>query len=503
MGFVLQNFCWGLLEAEVMDNVTSIELEDLSRFPTTMTPANPLALTISDGRQDPEIVYCTGISGDFLTVLRGQEGTVPKVWPAASKIWAMLTAAVIQNFGAVEADQVSFSPAAGISSTNVQAAIEEVVADVAATLTGYQPLDAMLTALAGLVTANNKGLYFTGPDAPVQYDLSPFARTILDDADAAAVRATLVLGALAVLNTVGTGQIDDDAVTLAKIVNIATASFLGRATAGTGDPEVLTVAQAKTLLNLTGTNSGDQTITLTGDVTGSGTGSFAATIANNAVTYAKMQNVSATARFLGRITAGAGDPEELTGTQATTLLDVFTSALKGLVPASGGGTTNFLRADGTWAGAGVTLTHALWEDEKANGTGGGTPVATTWTKRTLNTERSNTSGGVASLSSSVMTFSSGKWVLIAEQSFYNLTTGYAGRLRNTTDSTNIGRGRTGANTGLNVPELTLGYVDASSGSKNIELQYFAGSAVANGLGLAAAPSTELENYSRVLAIKIG
>lgn len=73
------------------------------------------------------------------------------------------------------------------------------------------------------------------------------------------------------------------------------------------------------------------------------------TIANDAVTYAKMQNVSATSRFLGRITAGAGDTEELTGTQATTLLDTFTSSLKGLAPSSGGGTTNYLRADGTWA----------------------------------------------------------------------------------------------------------------------------------------------------------
>lgn len=58
---------------------------------------------------------------------------------------------------------------------------------------------------------------------------------------------------------------------------------------------------------------------------------------------------AATARIFGRITAAGGSGEELTGTQATTLLDVFTSVLKGLVPASGGGTTNFLRADGTWA----------------------------------------------------------------------------------------------------------------------------------------------------------
>ena len=37
-----------------------------------------------------------------------------------------------------------------------------------------------------------------------------------------------------------------------------------------------------------------------------------------------------------------------TPTTATSLLNVFTSVLQGLVPASGGGTANFLRADGTW-----------------------------------------------------------------------------------------------------------------------------------------------------------
>jgi hypothetical protein len=50
---------------------------------------------------------------------------------------------------------------------------------------------------------------------------------------------------------------------------------------------------------------------ITGDVT-IADGSNAATIANDAVTYAKMQNVSATDRVLGRDTAGAGDVEELT-----------------------------------------------------------------------------------------------------------------------------------------------------------------------------------------------
>lgn len=38
---------------------------------------------------------------------------------------------------------------------------------------------------------------------------------------------------------------------------------------------------------------------------------------------------------------------------ATALLNTFTDSLKGLVPLSGGGTTNFLRADGAWAAAGA------------------------------------------------------------------------------------------------------------------------------------------------------
>lgn len=78
--------------------------------------------------------------------------------------------------------------------------------------------------------------------------------------------------------------------------------------------------------NITGTNTGDQTITLTGDVTGSGTGSFAATIGNDKVTYAKMQNVSATQKVVGRNTAGSGDPEEVSLTE---LLDWIGSPAQG------------------------------------------------------------------------------------------------------------------------------------------------------------------------------
>jgi hypothetical protein len=50
-----------------------------------------------------------------------------------------------------------------------------------------------------------------------------------------------------------------DSITMDMLVDITTDTFLGRVTASTGTVEVLTNAQAKTALDLTGTNSGDQT----------------------------------------------------------------------------------------------------------------------------------------------------------------------------------------------------------------------------------------------------
>lgn len=62
-----------------------------------------------------------------------------------------------------------------------------------------------------------------------------------------------------------------------------------------------------------------------GDVTVSSSGTVW-TIDNDVVTYAKMQNVSATDRILGRITVGAGDVEELTAANVYTILGITSSA---------------------------------------------------------------------------------------------------------------------------------------------------------------------------------
>lgn len=58
----------------------------------------------------------------------------------------------------------------------------------------------------------------------------------------------------------GALTITSKAVTLAKMADMATASLIYRKTAGTGVPEVQTLATLKTDLGLTGTNSGDQIV---------------------------------------------------------------------------------------------------------------------------------------------------------------------------------------------------------------------------------------------------
>lgn len=85
-------------------------------------------------------------------------------------------------------------------------------------------------------------------------------------------------GDITVSGSGATWIIDNNVVTLAKMADMVTSSLIYRKTAGSGAPEVNTLATLKTDLGLTGTNSGDQTITLTGMVTGSGTGSFATSL---------------------------------------------------------------------------------------------------------------------------------------------------------------------------------------------------------------------------------
>jgi plastocyanin len=115
--------------------------------------------------------------------------------------------------------------------------------------------------------------------------------------------------------------------TKTKITYDAKGLVTGGADATTADiapstnRKYVTDVQAGVISNTSGTNTGDQTITLTGAVTGSGNGSFATTLSdgvvttnninNAAVSYAKIQNMNSKT-LIGNKSLTAGVPGEIT-----------------------------------------------------------------------------------------------------------------------------------------------------------------------------------------------
>lgn len=155
---------------------------------------------------------------------------------------------------------------------------------------------AIVTAAEGIASSDN--------DTSI-----PTTATVID-AIASAVASGVADGDKGDLTVSGGGltwTIDANAVSNAKFRQSAGLSLVGRSANTTGDVADITAANDGEVLRRSGTAIGFGTIATAG-------------IADDAVTYAKMQNISATSRILGRITAGAGDTEELTATNVKTIL---------------------------------------------------------------------------------------------------------------------------------------------------------------------------------------
>ena len=157
-----------------------------------------------------------------------------------------------------------------------------------------------------------------------------------------------------------------------------------------------------------------------------------------------------------------------------------------------------------WAtlGPSTSITSAIFNETQASGTNGGTSVATTWTKRTLNTTVVNNISG-ASISASVITLPAGSYVVTASAPTYEPTV-FRIRLQNTTDSTTAALGTSEYNlsSAAQGRAFVSGYFTIT-GNKNFELQHYASVARANlGFGNPSSIASISEVYTTIQIDKV-
>lgn len=197
-----------------------------------------------------------------------------------------------------------------------------------------------------------------------------------------------------------------------------------------------------------------------------------AKILDDNVTYAKIQDVVADDVVLGRISGAGGVIEEITTTQLTVLIDEFTDALSGAVPASGGGTTKFLRADQTWVAPTSGARNLLHiQDQQSDGSNGGSFSSGAWRTRTLNTAVTNDISG-ASLAANQITLPAGTFFIEARTPALEVKSHQA-RLRNISDTATelVGTSETcGGTVDTVTPSIVRGQFTIA-GAKIFEIQH--------------------------------
>lgn len=148
--------------------------------------------------------------------------------------------------------------------------------------------------------------------------------------------------------------------------------------------------------------------------------------------------------------------------------------------------------------------YAIFNETQASGTAGGASVATTWTKRTLNTTNANTISG-CSIASSVITLPAGTFRVNASAPFYSGVGALDGtrlRLQNTTAGTTSVIGQTGFySTAASQISPTLNGVFTLATASTLELQYYTKTVQASGLGVASTTGIS-EVYGNIEIIKV-
>lgn len=160
---------------------------------TTQLEATAALIAAAPAYSDPGLVALTGLTpaADRLPYFNGSSTSALATFTAAARALLDDTTAdtMLTTLGLTANGK-------GLVTAADYAAMRTLLGLVIGT--NVQAYDAELAALAGLTSAADKGIQFTGSGTAGTFDLTTFAKSLLDDANAAAALATL--GAQAALS---------------------------------------------------------------------------------------------------------------------------------------------------------------------------------------------------------------------------------------------------------------------------------------------------------------
>ena len=193
MAVILANNANGKLAASITAAATTFALQTGhgDRFPSP-APGDWFPLTMVRDTGEIEICKCTDRTGDILTVVRSQEGTIAKTFDPGARVSLRITNAV-------------FSEIFGVTH------------------------NVAVMALAALTPVADRLMYFTDDDTAGLTALTGFARSLLDDADAETMRATLGLGSASLRTALGTNELysrDSIVGMVAQLAGVPTGSII-------------------------------------------------------------------------------------------------------------------------------------------------------------------------------------------------------------------------------------------------------------------------------------
>jgi len=241
-------------------DVTGLTADLAARVPSTRTITTTAPLAGGGDLTGDRTLTVAGASTAAAGVVR--LATAAERDAGVNAMTAMTPADVAARLAAV----IGAAPGALDTLAELAAALgsdANYAATVTTALAGKQPLDADLSAIAALASAADRVPYSTGAQAWALTVLTGFARTLLDDADAATARATLGLGTLSTLSTVTSAEITDGTIATADLADgsVTVAKLADQPiNAQTGTTYTVVVADRRKLVTLT--NAAAITVTL-------------------------------------------------------------------------------------------------------------------------------------------------------------------------------------------------------------------------------------------------